>query len=269
MIYKNAEIGEKDEQQMSDETILTKNNKDEACTARAVVIREDMAGHMASLKQWLRETQETRLEEMADFFRVRLDGYEEHMEIWREAYRYMAGLIPERCETLLDLGCGTGLEIDEIRKAGSKTEITGIDLSKDMLGKLREKHGDIHTICADYFEYDLGEEKYDIVISFESLHHFKPEKKAGLFQKIYRALKPGGQYIEADYIACCEEEERLLMEVCDTKRLKEKIPDAVFVHFDTPLTAEHEMSLIKSAGFQRAEIVECIEGAAFIVAEKG
>lgn len=57
-------------------------------------------------------------------------------------------------------------------------------------------------------------EAFDTAISFESLHHFQPAKKEGLFRKLYQALKPGGLYLECDYIACCAQEERLLMDVC-------------------------------------------------------
>lgn len=54
-------------------------------------------------------------------------------------------------------------------------KITGIDLSKDMLEKLRVKYADkdIDLIMADYFEYPLEAEKYDAALSFETLHHFK------------------------------------------------------------------------------------------------
>ena len=57
---------------------------------------------------------------------------------------------------------------------------------------------------------DLGAEQYGAVVSVESLHHFTPEQKLGLYKKIHAALRPGGFFLEADYIACCEEEETLL-----------------------------------------------------------
>ena len=89
----------------------------------------------------------------------------------------MGTLVPEHVEKLLDLGCGTGLELDEILQKRPKLEVTGIDLSEDMLGRLSAKHPQVHTIRADYFRYDFGKEAYDMAVSFESLHHFKPEKK--------------------------------------------------------------------------------------------
>lgn len=258
-------------------------------TMKNIVIRENIEQHMAELKAWLKETENNRLEEMADFFRVRLDGYEEHMMVWKDAYAYLAEIFPakffpagkenaegqqdgcffqEKGMKVLDLGCGTGLELDELLKKYPDIEVTGVDLSKDMLAKLQEKHPQVKVVCGDYFKADLGEAVYDAVITFESLHHFKPEKKQGLFEKIYRALKPGGVFLEVDYLACCEEEETLLMEICDRKRREEGIPEDVFVHFDTPLTAEKEMDLIRNAGFEPVELIASIAGASFVKAVK-
>ena len=104
-----------------------------------IVIRPDISAHMRELRQWLEETKKEPLEEMADFFRVRLEQYEDHMAIWQEAYRRLPELIPEATQTLLDLGCGTGLEIDELLKCFPKLQITGVDLSRDMLARLQKK----------------------------------------------------------------------------------------------------------------------------------
>lgn len=61
------------------------------------------------------------LENMSDFFAARVEAYDEHMQSnvrgCKEAYREMAALIPCPCEQLLDLGCGTGLELELISDA--------------------------------------------------------------------------------------------------------------------------------------------------------
>ncbi|MDQ5984156.1 MAG: Carboxy-S-adenosyl-L-methionine synthase [Eubacteriales bacterium SKADARSKE-1] len=235
---------------------------------KKLVIREDINKYMSELKEWLEETDNTKLESMVDFFKARIDDYENHMAQWESAYKYMAKIIPDNTERILDIGCGTGLEIDSILAMNPKIEIIGIDLSKHMLEKLQQKHTRVKTICIDYFKFDYNSENFDVVISFETLHHFKPHKKQALFEKIYKALPDGGTYIEADYIACCDEEEGLLMRLCDKKRKEENIPDNEFVHFDTPLTAEHEMKLLSNAGFKNVEILNCINGVCFITAKK-
>ena len=233
-----------------------------------IVIRQNVIKHMEELNTWLETQKNIPLEEMGDFFTARVEDYEEHMSLWREGYEKMAMLLPEWANTILDLGCGTGLELDEIFKLRPNINVTGIDLCPAMLLKLREKHPEVKIFCADYFEMDFGENVYDCVITFESLHHFGAKKKQALFEKIHRALKPGGVFLEVDYLAACPEEEALLMEFCHKKRQEENIPEAVFVHFDTPLTAEHEMKLIKDAGFSIVKWLCAIEGASFLWCEK-
>jgi len=84
------------------------------------------------------------LEKMEDFFTARVDGYDEHMlnEVkgCKEGYIKMAELIPDGTESILDLGCGTGLELDEIFKRLPDVSLVGIDLTQAMLDKLRQKH---------------------------------------------------------------------------------------------------------------------------------
>lgn len=234
-----------------------------------IVIRENIAAHMAELKAWLAETADAPLEQMTDFFHARLEGYEPHMlQSWEEAYCKMPDFIPENAATLLDLGCGTGLELDAILKRYPKLHVTGIDLSQEMLRILQQKHPAVRTVCADYFKIPLGEACYDAVISFESLHHFAPAEKEALFAKIFRALKPGGRFVETDYIACCREEETLLFETAAQKRKAKGIPPETLVHFDTPLTLEHETALISAAGFHSVEPICCINGACTVMALK-
>lgn len=225
---------------------------------------------MRELRAWLEEIKDVPLEEMGDFFTARVDDYEAHMATWAQAYVRMAELVPANCGTLLDLGCGTGLELDEIYKRLPDVRVTGVDLCEAMLAQLARKHADRKPtlLCADYFAAELGERAFDAAVSFETLHHFPLEKKRGLFEKACRALQSGGVYIEADYIACCEEEETLLFDVCARKRAAAGFAAEEFVHFDTPLTLEHEMQALREAGFVQVEATEAIAGATIIRAQK-
>lgn len=235
-----------------------------------VVIRENIEKYMQDLKKWLEENKDADLEEMDKFFSDRIRAYEEHMSIWKSAYQKFAELIPPKCEMLLDLGCGTGLELDEVWAKNPDISVLGVDLCQDMLDKLVEKHSDkkLETVCADYFQYEFGKERWDAVISFESLHHFMPQEKKKLYKKIFECLKSDGKFILGDYIACCDEEEELLQKVYFEKRKKYAVPEGVFVHFDIPLTLQHEVELLKKAGFHNIEHVESIDGATILVLKK-
>lgn len=226
--------------------------------------------YLTELKQWLADTAEDPLEEMAGFFSSRLDGYEQHMAIWEKSYQTFAGLLPETSRHILDLGCGTGLELDRIWARFPQIEVTGVDLCRDMLDVLQKKHPDKHltTVCMDYFQYELGVGKWDAVISFESLHHFLPGRKEKLYERIARSLKDGGVFLLADYTACCEEEEELLRGVCLERREKWGIPAEHYVHFDIPLTVGHEKELLQAAGLCIQQVIDEPEEATLILAKK-
>lgn len=204
-----------------------------------------------SIKQWLKSTEDEPLETMSGFFDRRVDSYEDHMRPWRAYYRWLGKLIPAQAETLLDLGCGTGLELDEIFRLHPDIRVTGIDLAPGMLARLREKHPErkLTLTVGDYLTVPLAPCAFDVAVAFETLHHFPPETKLGLFRRIFAALRPGGMLLEGDYIAESDEMETYLFQELARRRARQHVPEGTFVHFDTPLTLAHELSLLSQAGF--------------------
>jgi tRNA (cmo5U34)-methyltransferase len=203
------------------------------------------------------------LEMMSEFFERRLDGYDEHMltniDSAREFYPFTAGLLPcEHGSRILDLGCGTGLELEYYDKLCPSAQVTGIDLSQGMLSALAQKFAgrELRLIVGSYFDVPFGENAFDAAVSVESLHHFTKEEKVPLYAKLHRALKEQGFFILTDYFALSEEEERTHRQ--ELIRLKEEqgICDDGFYHYDTPLTVEHEIRALKEAGFSVVEVLK-------------
>ncbi len=196
------------------------------------------------------------------FFDLRIGEYEAHMSPWQAHYQWMAELLPDGIGTLLDIGCGSGLELDAIFERFPSLRVTGIDLSEKMLDRLVQKHGRraLTVIQDDYFSHPFKSAYFDAVVSFQILHHFHVEKKTPLFSKLYASLKPGGIYLECDYAAKTTEIETLCASECERRRLRDGITPGQFVHFDTPLTLEHEIQAMKAAGFEQVEVVGYLPG---------
>jgi len=226
---------------------------------------------LASIKP---ENALTDLEEMADFFNTRADTYDNHMLVdvgLDNFYEVIATCIDKptvQLERLLDLGCGTGLELERLFEKYPNMQVTGIDMSAEMLKKLKEKFPDkkLQLICGSYFDVDFNG-PYDCVLSTYSFHHFSEESKLVLYKKIYDSLRQGGSFVFGDYTVTTDEQQQMLLKENATKRKKQGIPDGDFYHFDTPFTAETEMKLMKSAGFVSIQLIWQQENASIIIAQ--
>lgn len=202
------------------------------------------------------------LEEMSLFFENRLNGYDEHMlteiEGAIEFYKFTASQLPmaDNCE-ILDLGCGTGLEIEEYFKLNPSAKITGIDLSEAMLSALKNKFPNkfLNLICGSYFDVDFGTNCFDAAVSVESLHHFTAERKRSLYKKLYESLIFNGYFVLTDYFAESEALEREYYETLLRLKKEQGISGEGFYHYDTPLTVEHETEILKLCGFSDVKIL--------------
>ena len=202
------------------------------------------------------------LEKMGSFFDDRLDGYDEHqlncIDSAREFYPFTAECLPRKdAVSILDLGCGTGLELEAYFQLNPTAKVTGIDLTPGMLAELKKKfsYRDVSLILGSYFDVPLGSAVYDAAVSVESLHHFTKEEKIPLYQNLHQALKPDGYFILTDYFSAGEEEEKFYQEELSRLKALQGITDGEFYHYDTPLTVKHEMEALSAAGFSSIEVL--------------
>ena len=201
------------------------------------------------------------LEKMGAFFEARLDGYDQHMmtniQSAEEFYPFTARCLPGSAGAkILDLGCGTGLELGEYFALNPTARVTGIDLAVGMLRALEKKfpERDMTLICGSYFDVPFGE-GFDGAVSVESLHHFTQEEKIPLYRKLRDALKEGSAFILTDYFSLSDAEE--CRHRAELLRLKAEqgITDEEFYHYDTPLTVQHETEALLAAGFATVEVL--------------
>ena len=202
------------------------------------------------------------LEKMRDFFEARLDGYDEHIMTNIESatafYPFTAKMLPAiaNCH-ILDLGCGTGLELEAYYLLCPSAKVTGIDLSQGMLSALDQKFADkdITLIVGSYFDVPLGKNVFDAAVSVESLHHFTKEEKIPLYAKLHAALKEKGYFILTDYFSLSDEEEKMHRQSLIALKAEQGICDDEFYHYDTPLTVKHETEALLEGGFSNVEVL--------------
>lgn len=215
------------------------------------------------------------LEKMGDFFDARLDGYEEHQLTHianaEEFYPFTANMLPMNVgASVLDLGCGTGLELGYYFAKNPHARVTGIDLAPGMLGELRRKFPDkdLTLHLASYFTFPLGEGCFDAAVSVESIHHYTQAQKIPLYQKVCRALTSDGYFVLTDYLAPDDAWEERCYNALVALRKEEGLREDEFYHYDTPLTLAHETEALLAGGFSRVTLCASWENTYTLIAKK-
>lgn len=109
---------------------------------------------------------------------------------------------PEAEIRVLDLGAGTGLFAETVRRKYPEATFELWDLAEKMLEVARSRFAGSNRfryVVGDYRELG-GEGKFDLVISSLSIHHLDDEGKRELFARIWRALKADGCFLNIDQI---------------------------------------------------------------------
>jgi len=101
---------------------------------------------------------------------------------------------------LLDVGCGTGLLAQRLRRRMPELLITGVDVSEDMLDRARHKFADdgrARFITASAESLPVADETYDIVTCTSAFHLIRDQRAA--LAEFRRALVPGGVLVLLDW----------------------------------------------------------------------
>lgn len=97
--------------------------------------------------------------------------------------------IPPSAFRILDIGCGTGGNLDHLRRFG---QIHGIDLSPIALHCSRQR-GHERVMFATANELPFAAESFDLVTALDVIEHL-PDDTGGL-REIHRILKPGAPVV--------------------------------------------------------------------------
>jgi ubiquinone/menaquinone biosynthesis C-methylase UbiE len=97
---------------------------------------------------------------------------------------------------ILDAGCGTGTLLAMLPP---DIEAHGADIDEKMLATARRKAPAARLCNASLLGLPYPKARFDRVLSSFVLHHLRPAGKIRAFREIARVLKPGGEFLLADW----------------------------------------------------------------------
>ena len=136
--------------------------------------------------------------------RVFDDMLERSIPFYKECQQMVIDLVrhfAQKNSAVYDLGCSTGTLLRHLVKAipiTQKIRFVGLDNSEAMLKKARGKlKGHLKRCELVAADLESGFELADasVVISTYTLQFILPKRRAGMLQKIYQGLRPGGGLI--------------------------------------------------------------------------
>ena len=98
---------------------------------------------------------------------------------------------------VLDLGCGTGALTAQVLEQDPRRQVTGLDLSEQMLAQARARLGDrVNLVQGDSEHLPFPDQSFDVVYCCDSFHHY-PDP-AAVLAEVGRVLVPGGVFLLGD-----------------------------------------------------------------------
>ncbi|MBD9500735.1 class I SAM-dependent methyltransferase [Pseudomonas sp. BGr12] len=136
---------------------------------------------------------------LRDISRVTLQHYQDSAQSFREGtwnhdvtqniaalLRHIQGEAPF---VLLDLGCGPGRDLCELKRMGHAP--VGLDGCADFVAMAREASG-CEVWQQDFLALDLPVERFDGIYANASLFHVPRSELSRVLRQLHGALKPGG-----------------------------------------------------------------------------
>lgn len=113
----------------------------------------------------------------------------------RETLRRLT--LPEEA-SVLDVGCGTGALLDELRRLDAGRFRVGVDLSPRMLSEaVRKTKGEVPVSAALAEALPFGDSTFDVVVSCNAFHFFVDPRS--FLAEARRVLRPGGRLVVTDW----------------------------------------------------------------------
>jgi ubiquinone/menaquinone biosynthesis C-methylase UbiE len=108
---------------------------------------------------------------------------------------------PLRAPRVLDVACGTGRFLAQLRAALPRSEISGLDLSPHYLARAHSVLGDgrpLSLVAHNAEDLPFRDEHFDAVSCIFLFHELPPRARRRVVREALRVLRPGGSLVVCD-----------------------------------------------------------------------
>ena len=157
-------------------------------------------------------------------------------------------------DSILDLGCGAGLDLYFYAKAlGENGKVYGLDISEDMVNKAKLNMNssgikNVEVACGQSDKLPFQSNFFDVVAS-NGIYNLSPDKEA-VMKEVFRVLKPGGRTVFCEVV------------------LKDKLPENVRKNIDDwfrciggALPEKEFIALMEGVGFRNIQVISEVRNA--------
>ncbi|WP_255424426.1 trans-aconitate 2-methyltransferase [Apibacter sp. HY039] len=189
------------------------------------------------------------------------------MPYYKEMIHAIVAAIPFSSDKeidVMDLGCGTGTISLGVREKYSLAKFTMVDIAENMIRIAQQKLGiTTQSIHADFNDFNF-DKQYDVIISSLALHHLETDADKQLFyNKIYKALKKEGIFINGDVVKAqteqlqetfTEEWVNYMKRSVDIREIEEKwLPN--YYAEDRPISLMNHLAVLGKSGFKDIDVI--------------
>jgi len=127
-----------------------------------------------------------------EYWKTRIKGNQNYYgKYGSNADFLISGLKLKAGDKILDIGCGTGAFLSDIRKKIKNIKCYGIDISKDAISLNKDKN--ISLLQADMENLPYKNNSFSAIFSLGTVEHSPNTEK--ILKEVYRVLKPGGRVL--------------------------------------------------------------------------
>src|SRR5678816_2698583 len=116
----------------------------------------------------------------------------------------ISGVNIERDHNILDIGCGTGTLVVNLKRQYGSAQVVGLDPDQKALRRARIKAArtsvsvQLDQGFADQLPYE--KESFDHIFSSFMFHHLNEQERENMLREVLRVLKPAGLFHLVDFI---------------------------------------------------------------------